>query len=380
MDVTLGRMLQEVLDRLVPAEAVRRSRVAAKIAFEFRGDPSTVEERRELLELARREAELAADERAESEAWLATVHALWEPAGAEDRLRASERVIVLARHTHDIDHELEARLARVMALVELWRVGDAEFELAAYAGLAASRSARPGRVRRVPAGHAGLDQRPVRRGGVRHGRLRPDGCSSRRNARRRPHRGMYRRYLADRDCGTDNEVLEAGLALLRALAVQMPGHHFDADVAYVEDSLWGTPRRHALRARALPSLLTSSGYRWLVSAAQAAEVAAVVGSHDACERLYAALMPHQDRLLCMGPGFAGAVRDRLGVLALRLGRPQDAVEHLRRTVAELDEIAALPWVARARVHLAAALREDGDEVGARPRAAAALDTARTWGC
>jgi hypothetical protein len=68
---------------------------------------------------------------------LATIHALWEPAGAVDRLAAADRVVGLTRRTHDDDHELEARLDRVHALVKHWRVHDAGLELATYARLAA---------------------------------------------------------------------------------------------------------------------------------------------------------------------------------------------------------------------------------------------------
>jgi hypothetical protein len=77
--------------------------------------------------------------------------------------------------------------------------------------------------------------------------------------------------------------------------------------------------------------------------------------------------------------FVGAVRERLGTLALRLGRADEAADLLRRTVADLDAIAALPWAARARVHLAAALRATGEVAEADRVHAEALDTARALG-
>ena len=71
-----------------------------------------------------------------SDALLAGIHALWEPARAVDRLASAERVIDLTRRTHHVDNQLEARLARLHALVQLWRVHDAGLELASYARLA----------------------------------------------------------------------------------------------------------------------------------------------------------------------------------------------------------------------------------------------------
>lgn len=118
-------------------EHTRRSRLAARIAFELRGDASTGAVRRAMLESAASEAEKAGDDVATTEALLATVHALWEPAGAAERLQAADRVIALARRTHNVEHELEGRLARVQALIEVGRVQDAEFEVATYARLAA---------------------------------------------------------------------------------------------------------------------------------------------------------------------------------------------------------------------------------------------------
>lgn len=378
VDVTLVRMLRDVLDRLPQDAAVARSRISAKLAFELRGDPATATERRDLLDVATRLAEEAHDDAATSSALLATIHSLWEPGVVLDRLGAAERVIALTRRTHDLDHEVEARLARVHALVEDWRVHEAGLELATYARLAA-RVGRPDLKAFAASRRAMLDEISGRYDEqVLQGELAYEHAL----AARMPDAERLRlahRWAFERDCGTGTEVLEVGAAMLRELASVMPGNYYEADHARGLLSLGRTTQARTELARALPSLLGSTGYRWLFAGVQAAEVAAEVGSDEACRLLYDALLPHEDRLVTMGPNFNGSVRDRLGVLDLRLGRIADAVQHLRRTVADLDAIAALPWAARSRAHLAAALRAAGDETGAAAELDQALETARALG-
>ncbi|RHW25365.1 adenylate/guanylate cyclase domain-containing protein [Nocardioides immobilis] len=378
VDITLVRMLQDVLDRLPADDAVTRSRTAAKLAFELRGDPSTAQDRRDLLDLATQLAESAGDAQAASEALLATVNSLWEPTGALDRLSAAERVITLTRRTNDVDHELEARLARLHALVEVWRIHDAGLELATYARLAA-RLDRPelnvfvASRRGMLAQISGRYDEQARQGEIAYTNAVAAGMPDAERLR------MSHLFPIERDCGTGPDLFEAGLEMLRELTGIMPGNFYEADVAWVLLTLGRRDEARTELARALPPLLTSSGYRWLFSAVLAAETTAEVGSAEACQRLYDALLPHQDLLACVGPTFGGGVGERLGLLALRLGRTDEALERLARAVGDFDEIAALPWATRARVHLASALRSAGDIEGADSRLAEAKDTARALG-
>lgn len=378
VDVTLVRMLRDLLERLPDDDSTSRSRTAAKLAFELRGDPSTIEERRELLDLASTLAAAANDEVATSDALLATIHALWEPHGAADRLAAAERVIALTRSTHHVDHELEARLARVHALVELWRVHDAGLELAGYARLAA-RLNRPdvnvfvASRRAMLAQISGRYDEQARQGEIAYENAvlarMPDAERLR----------LAHQWAAERDCGTTWEVLDRGEIALRQLAELMPGNYYEMDVARVLLDRGRPTEARIELARGLPPLFTSSGYRWLFAAAQAAFVAADVGSEQDCSKLYDALLPYQDNLVVLGPNFVGAVSEHLGALALRLGKVDEAVDRLRRTAAALDDIAALPWAARTRVHLAAALRAAGDDAEADRELDTALDVARSLG-
>lgn len=81
----------------------------------------------------------------------------------------------------------------------------------------------------------------------------------------------------------------------------------------------------------------------------------------------------------LGPMFWGSIPHRLGALALRLGRVDDAVAHLSRAVRELDAIAALTWAARARIDLARALDAAAEPGAAHRERTLARDTMRTLG-
>ena len=135
VDMTLVRLVEDVLDRIPGDDLVHRAQLAAKLAFELRGDPASLERRRLLLDQAADLARASGDDLALCDALIAQVHALWEPKGAADRLAAAEHAIDAARRCRDLDRELVARLGRIDALVEIGRVADAELEVATYGRL-----------------------------------------------------------------------------------------------------------------------------------------------------------------------------------------------------------------------------------------------------
>ena len=68
----------------------------------------------------------------------ARLHALWDPAGAEDRLAAGSEIIDLARAAGDDRRERLGLFWRFVALMELGRVAEAESALAAFEQRAAA--------------------------------------------------------------------------------------------------------------------------------------------------------------------------------------------------------------------------------------------------
>jgi hypothetical protein len=83
--------------------------------------------------------------------------------------------------------------------------------------------------------------------------------------------------------------------------------------------------------------------------------------------LYDALGPYDDRLVVWGGAVAasGPVSHYLGLLAVRLGRLDDAVGHLQAAVDLQERIGALPGLAHSLAALADALETRGDPGDAR---------------
>ena len=380
VDMTLVRLVEDVLDRTPGDDLVHRAQLAAKLAYELRGDPASLERRRQLLGHAAENARAAGDDLALCDVLTARFTALWEPKGAADRLAAAEQAIDAARRGHDLDRELVARLGRIDTLVEIGRVADAELEVATYGRLirplgrpdldafAASRRASMALI------HGRLDDM-ARRGEEAYRAALAAGLP---DADRLA--GVYRGTLARERAGAGMDAAINEIAdMFLGLAGRMPGHYFEADAAAALVLAGRLDEARVELARAMPSLLTTYGYRWHFAACDAAEAAVVVGSDADCERLYAALLPYQDTFVMLGPAFWGSTPHRLGMLALRLRRIDDAVTHLSRAVHDLVSIASLSWAARARIEFARALDAAGDLAGAVRERTAARDTMRALG-
>ena len=107
----------------------------------------------------------------------------------------------------------------------------------------------------------------------------------------------------------------------------------------------------------------------------AAEVAAALGDRDCAEQLAALLEPHAGNACVLGQtAFHGAVDRYRGLLALTLGRFDDAVEDLEGGLAQHDSLRARPWSARSCYDLARALVRRGGP-GDRERAVGLLNHA-----
>ena len=375
VNLSLVRTMQDVATRLPADDDARRSRLQAKLAFEMRGDPTTLDERRALLASAAEHAERSGDDEALVDALLARVHALWEPAGALERLAAVDRAVEAARRSRLLDRELDARIARVDALVELGRVTDAEFELTTYGRLApahrrdlqtflASRRATLATIR-------GRLDAVLREAEVAESHAAAAGMQDVRRM------GMMLRAVVIREKG-DLAALAASAEAILEQSVRNPGHYFEANAARCLLECGRPDQARAELARALPSLLGTYGYRWLAAAYDAALVAVAVGTAEDCERLYDALFDHRGRFVVTGAGFWGYTPTVLGALAARLGRDHVALELYDQAVVDLDAMAALSWAAHARAGRARVYRGLGDH-RAEADQQRALETARALG-
>jgi hypothetical protein len=130
VDTNLVRLLEAAADRA--GEDGTRARVLARLAGELLGDASAASRRRGLADEALRLARRAGDPGALAEVLDARLHALWDPAGAEDRLAAGSEIIDLAWAASDDLRERHGQFWRFVGLMELGRVAEAESALAAF--------------------------------------------------------------------------------------------------------------------------------------------------------------------------------------------------------------------------------------------------------
>lgn len=307
----------------------------------------------------------AGDDSALAEVLDARLYALWDPAGAQDRLDAASELIRLGRTAGDGARERDGLFWRFIALMELARVDEAEVALAAFerataaAGdaeasvMALSRHGMLAILRgrfQAATALAGQVSEQARRIGM------PDA----------ERLAMAMRGLIDAEQG-DERSWEAAAEVFNQMARRFPGHLYEATLARILAILGRTSEATALLERLLPQTLAASGPRWLGAVTDLSAVAAEVGRRAAAARLYEALLPYRGRLVIWGGANAvnGPASHYLGLLAARLGRPDDAVMHFEDAIGLAERIGARPALARSLVELGEVLTRRGGDGDAR---------------
>jgi hypothetical protein len=354
LDVDLIRLLEVAADRA--GDDGTRARVLARLAYELLADAAAGRRRRELADQALRLARGTGDPRVLAEVLDRRLHALWDPAAAAERLATASEIVELARATGDGARERRGLFWRFMALMELGRVAEAESALATFEREAAAAG----------------DAQAVVMATARHGMLailRGRFDEVERLAGEVAEAGR-RAGLADADqlaaslrgllaAERDPSAWPAALALFHARARRRPGHFYETTMARILLAVGREDEAAAELQRLLPRVLAGSGPRWLGAAADLAAVAAATGDPPAAAALYEALRPYDGRLVVWGGAVAvaGPVDHYLGLLATRLGRPDDAVRHLQAAVALQEQVGALPGLAYSLAALADALQD-----------------------
>ncbi|GAA4589331.1 hypothetical protein GCM10023194_43290 [Planotetraspora phitsanulokensis] len=371
LDAGLIRLLEAAAER--PSPPAVRARVLARLARESLGDPSGGARRRELVDEAVALARTAGDPGTIAEVLDSRLHALWDPAAAHERLTTASEIVEQARRASDALAERRGLFWRFVALAELGELGPAEAALTTYARAAELAGDAEAAVV-VLARQAML--------ATVRGRFDMAGELAAEVAVRGRRAGLSD---TDRLVGS----LRAALAAMRGefeslvdpwqnIARRLPGHFFEATAARSLAESGRDVEAGLELERLLPSVLAGSGPRWLGVVADLAIVASRIGDATAAQALYDALLPYQGRLVVWGGAntITGPVDDYLGRLALRLGRPDQAVSHLDDAAALEQRIGALPWLAWTLVARARALStRDGE--GDRTRSGEDLDRARS---
>jgi hypothetical protein len=362
IDSGLVSLVEMALQR--PTDDRTRARLLARLAHELLGDAAAASRRRNLIAEATGLTRRCADPAVLAEVLDAQLHALWDAAGAEDRLAAAGEIVGLARSTADLARERRGLFWRFVALMELGRVAEAEtalatFERAARAAgdgdaivMATARHAMLATLRgRFDEAHQLADQ--VVEQGQRAGL-----------ADTRALAGTIRGIIAL--LRGEPPVGGAGLQELRETSRRVPGHLHEATAARVLLAAGDTGQAALELERALPLVLAGSGPRWLAAATDLAAVAAGTGSTAAAAALDEVLAGYRGRLVVWAGAntVTGPVGHYLGLLAAQLDRPDDAVDLLAEAAILEERIGALPWLALTLAALADVLarRNAGDDL------------------
>lgn len=344
LDINTGLIrLLELALRQAPDEATK-ARLLGRLARELLADPSAGPRRRALTDEA---VQLARESRAPgvlAEVLDARLNALWDPAGAQDRLAAASEIIDLARAAGDGARERDGMFWRFVALMELARVAEAESALAAFHRSAAEASDGQAVVMATA--------RQAMLANLR-GRFEEATELIAQVALKGERAGLPDTYRLVGSAQGEiafyrgPQAVPSMLDQMRALARRLPGHLMEAGIAFWLALMGRTGEAQTELDRILPAVLAGSGPRQLGSAAALAFVATQTGDVAAAAQLREALIPYRRRLalfggagLCLGP-----VSLFLGLLETQLGMLDEAVQSLQQAIAFAEHNGALPCLA-----------------------------------
>ena len=374
LDRTLVGLLEEALAAAGEGDSATRASLLAALAqaLYFSPDASGREARSlEAVAVARRvgtPAALAA-------ALVARHFVLWRAGHSAERLVLASEMLALAEQADRPEMTAEARAWRILDLLELGEIAEADRELHRHAGDAerlqlphyrwhatlarAARALFDGRADEAEA----LGQQALA--------IRQLGPSN--NAE---HFFAVQLFFVRRAQGRLAELADAVAAMaerLGFLPIWRCGHALlEAELGRHESA-----RRtlDGFAARGFAELPPDANR--LPALALLAEVCALVGDGVCAAELHALLLPYAGQNLVNGTTVVllGPVDRYLGLLALAAGRPSDAAAHFETAVASCARMGARPDLARAQAGLARALAARGTPED-RSRAATLLAEAR----
>jgi DNA-binding SARP family transcriptional activator len=362
-DPTAVRLLEEAIAATPARDLATSGRLLARLSVElYYTDRARA---RDLSALAVERARRADDPAALAAALNAHRVALWSPHHADERLAVAGDMIAAAEAAGDREAVLQGRNWRVVDLLELGRVREAEEEIDAYEALA-DAVALPHFRWYVPLWRSTLAHLAGRWDDGRELAERALALAGQADDPNGPLFVGIQRALglfAQRRVGELDRVrLVEGAATSPAAAEWLVYVALlDAETGATED------------ARRLVAELARDGCRALAmdvnwhSACILAEAAVAVGDREAGAGLYALLEPHARLfpLIARAVACLGSNEYYVGRLAGLLGRHDEAEARLRRAVAENDRAGAGPHAAVALLRLGEALVDRGEPAAAR---------------
>jgi RecA/RadA recombinase len=357
IDADLLRLIETAIGRA--PDGGSRARLLARLARGLLGDASAAGRRRLLAAEAVHLAQDLGDPKVLAEVLDASLGAVWEPEGAEERLDTGAEIIRLAREAGDLARERTGLFWRFVALMELGRVAEAESTLALFeheADLAGDAE--------------GALVAKARRASLAFVRGRFDDASQ--MADQLLEEGVRLRVpdarnvaacilvMIMKERGDASSVLAHAQGLLR-VAQRDPGHFYEATAAHMLAHSGRLTDASLELERVLPRVLAGSGPRWVGAMANLSFVAATTGNVAAASRIYEGLLPFRGRLVTFGDAafLLEPVSHYLGLLATTVGEMDDAVTLLSEAIGMEEEVGALPSLAHSLTAYASALDARG---------------------
>ena len=333
LDPVQVELLEEALSALDPGPSQLRAWVLARlsVALSFMDAPTR---RRSLSEEAVAMARQDGDQSVLGYALAGHCDSIPGPDDSETRLRQATEVVGLADAAGDRSLELLGRRLRLVALLEVGDVGEADAEIERFAEVA-DQIRQPLYRWYVPLwrGMRALMRRDSDEAMSQCMMAREIGAQAQsdnadvltftqwwvrqRYEGRFAEAGQAMADLLEREMGAP--VMEpAGWPYAAVVAVQL-GDHRRARTLLEQSLQAGLERR-------------TRDSEWLPESAQLAEAATLVGSGEVAELLYEQLRPYGDRFCVEGIGsaFVGSVAWYLGLLARFLGHRNEAESYQRR--------------------------------------------------
>jgi hypothetical protein len=376
-DRELEAVLTGALEALGDAAPALRVRLLARRAV----IAEDAQDRRARSGQAVEAARQLGDETLLAEVLSARLYVLWAPETAEERLVTSTEIIDLGVRTGEVRRELDGRMWRLISLLEFGRVAEAEAELGQYERLA-ERLGQPeflffARSRRATlATLRGRFEEAERLTRTAYDLAVTAGLPDALNVL----------------VGQLGTIATArGTAAMEALATEeWLGERLRAaggpPLLIRAQGLLAAGRREEARDLFRAGLSAADfppPSRWLLLWL-VAELAYGLGELDAARSVHDELLRYADRfVVAAGAVLCGGAASRLlGLCALTLGQPDEAVGWLRQAVASNRRVGAAPFVARAQAELATALHrrnQAGDADQARRLLAEAAEAAAELG-
>jgi tetratricopeptide (TPR) repeat protein len=372
VDTETVALLEEALVALPPGDASLRANALSMLAYALQHAPGLQDRRAALCREAGDMARRLSDLRTLARTFYDQHSALFAPETLDVRLAAADELLDLARRTDDRPMLLRARYCRVIDLIELGRLPEADAEIDALSRLAAEL--------REPWHHWYASW-------FRAARALMDGRFD--AGEQLAHEAWAHGERVAPELAL--QVLGVQISMLRALqgrwgemipAIRTLVEQFPAVAAWrcalakhaVELGLEEEARRHfAIVARDDFASIPRDG-SWFIAVSQLVDVCARLHDAERAASLYALLLPYADRLMIVNSALScsGAGSHFLGVLARTMGRFAEAATHLQHALAIHRRLGLRPWVALTQLEIVRlALERDGMVESEEARAALA---------